>query len=84
VFDNVRAGSLTPEERVKGLEPDRNLLVSAANECVSGADTAKASVALSPPVAADKDLDTVIAAWATLPKAIRAAIIALSNIEPEQ
>jgi hypothetical protein len=42
---------------------------------VTGA--AKASAGLSVPVEADHDLQVIVNAWATLPKAIRAGIMAM-------
>jgi hypothetical protein len=68
---------------VKGVEPDLNLSVSIGNQHPSDPEAAKASVVLSPPLGADRDFCRIIDAWPTLPKPIRAAIMALINLDPE-
>ena len=64
-------------ERVKGVEPDRNLADSGEISEVSAAGVAKASVAVCPPVPADEDLRTVVAVWHALPVALRVGILAM-------
>ena len=60
-----------------GFEPIADAPVSAENarDLVEGA--AKASVAVSPPMPADADLQSIIDAWEMLPEAIRAGIVAM-------
>ena len=68
---------LGKEKRVKGLEPDSDPLVLKRDKDIDDAVAAKASVAVSPPVPADRELRLVIAAWPTLPNPIKAGIIAI-------
>jgi hypothetical protein len=47
------------------------------NQQISEPGAPKASPALSPPMVADADLRAVVDAWATLPPALRAGILAM-------
>jgi hypothetical protein len=63
------SGTGSDQQRVKGVEPDPNPLVSIENKHTSDAGAAKASVAGSSPVSADPHLHAVIDAWTDLPAA---------------
>ena len=72
-------GSRTAVVLMKELESDQNLGNSCEISCVSAAGAVKASVAVSPPMAADADLRAICDAWPALPEPIRAAMLALVN-----
>src|SRR5438046_1394342 len=76
-YANSSVRRVVCQERVKGVESDSNPLVSTENQHPSDAGAAKASVAVSPPMPADADLQTVIGAWQDLPTALKAGVLAM-------
>ena len=60
-----------------GLEATAKPPVPLAKSQMSTGGAVKASVAQSTPVVADEDLSAVVAAWPTLPDAMRAGIVAM-------
>ena len=65
---------------MKRLESDQNLQKRDANQESCGAGAAKASVAVSPPLTADADLQLIIDEWRDLPSLVRASLVALVRV----
>jgi hypothetical protein len=62
---------------VKGVEAYTNPTISSGKPQFPVAGGVKAALPQCPPMPADEDLQAVVKAWATLPVALRAGILAM-------